>query len=102
MLKLRACRSLKAVLVGLHHHCWQAADFYSSSLTRDRYWYLESLVTAYCAGVNYSVRTSEMPLLYEAIIRDAWSVGREDKIILVSKARNGIHNMLHLLTDLVR
>ena len=80
-------------------HCWQAADFYSASLIRDRYWYLEALVAAYCVGVSYGMPESEMSLLYEAIIHDAQSVGREDKIMLVTEIRGGTCDAPQLLTD---
>ena len=32
--------------------CWEAARFYSNSAVRDRYWYVESLITACCVSVS--------------------------------------------------
>jgi len=79
--------------------CWAAADFYARSSTRDRYWHIESLLTAYVAGVKCNAPAKEVSLLFEAVIREAPLVHRPDKADFVSKVCSGTANLARLLAD---
>jgi hypothetical protein len=83
--------------------CWSAARFYAKSSARDRYWYVESLVTAYIAGnqcqLPRTARDTELPFLYGAIIREAPSIGRSDRAELVASVRHGSARLEVLLAD---
>ena len=84
--------------------CWEAADFYSSPPIRDRYWYLESLVTACCVNASCGMRDPDRSLLDNAIFREAQSIGREDKArlttIVTTSLRDGEgREIVRLLAD---
>jgi adenylylsulfate kinase-like enzyme len=79
--------------------CWAAADFYAGSSTRDRYWYIESLLTAYTASLKCNAPAKEVSLLLEAVTREAPLIGRRDKADFASKICGGTANLARLLTD---
>lgn len=75
------CQSVRAEDLD---YCWEAADFYSSPPIRDRFWYLESLVTACCVNAAQGLQEPDRSLLDNAIWREAQSIGREDKARLTT------------------
>ena len=79
--------------------CWAAADFYAGSSTRDRYWYTESLLTAYVVGLKCSAPAKEVSLLLEAVSREAPLIGRRDKADFASEICDGNPNLARLLAD---
>lgn len=78
---------------------WSAAEFYATSSAFDRYWYIESMVTAYAAGTHCNAPEAELPLLFEAVTREAPIIGRKDKARLVSSLRTGTVDLTQLLAD---
>jgi hypothetical protein len=51
------------------------------------------------AGLSCAAPEAEQALLYEAIVRDARAIGREDKIIFMLAARSGTADFSRLLAD---
>jgi hypothetical protein len=80
-------------------HCWQAAGFFANSSVSDRYWYGEALLTAYIVGLSCGAPEAEQALLYEAIVRGARPIGREDRITFMLAARRGAADIARLLAD---
>jgi hypothetical protein len=76
-----------------------AAEFYAQSPGQDRYWFVESLLTAYLAGSQSDAPEAELLLLFKAITREAPYTGRSDKAELSASDRSGAAKLEALLAD---